>query len=287
MERRNDNDGVVYLDVIFITELVMNYLVLMIYCKISRKRYRWLRRFLAVLFSSVLGVWGIMTAVKWSGWNQGCSLVLSLLTALLELMILQGKCRQIRQYVLELPSMLIAAACLAGGLEFFKTPFHLETLFLNAWVWGMLLLAGLTLVYWRQRGIPEERLKTVWITFGGETYTVTAITDTGNNLYDKISGLPVHIVEQESILKEGHKEQLLEHEPERITYVPYSSLGNPHGLLMVLQAEQLMILYNGRKMELKNQKVGLTDQKLDSSGRWQMLLHPDLDACIHEKGGCI
>ena len=80
---------------------------------------------------------------------------------------------------------------------------------------------------------------------------------------------------------------VLENEPERITFVPYSSLGNPHGLLMVLQVEQLMILDNRKKIELRNQKLGLTDQKLDGNGRWQMLLHSDLEACIHEKGGCV
>lgn len=265
----------------------MNYMVFVIYCKISRKKYRWPRIILAVGISSVFSVAGMMAAMESNWWNTGCSLLLSAAAAFLELVILQGKGRKIRQYFLELPAMLFAAGLLAGSLLICGVPYHMRTLLLNTLVCGIIIAAGFTLIFWRQRGIQEECLKTVWITFAGETYTVTAITDTGNNLYDKLSGLPVHIVEQKSILKEEQKERLLEKEPERITFVPYSSLGNPHGLLMVLQAEQLMILDNGRKMELRNQKLGLTDQRLDKEGKWQMLLHPDLEACMHEKGGCI
>ncbi len=241
----------------------------------------------AVGISTIISVGGIVAAVEWSRWNAGCSLLFSAAAAVLELVILQGMDRKIRKYFLELPAMLLAAGLLAGSLLVCGVPNHMGTLILNTLACGIFLTAGLTVIRWRQRGIQEECLKTVRITFAGETYTVTAITDTGNNLYDRRSGLPIHIVEQKSILKEGQKEQLLEKEPEKVTFVPYSSLGNSHGLLMVLQAEQMMILGNGKKVELKDQKLGLTDQKLDKEGKWQMLLHPDLEACMHEKGGCI
>lgn len=272
---------------LFATEMVMNYAVLVIYCKISRKRFRRFRCFLAVLFSSIFGVCGIMAAMI-RGWkSSGYSLIVSVLAALLEIAVLQERKRPFRQNFLELPALLLSAALLAGGLLYGKSAIHMKDLFLKTLITVLLLTAGVTVIYWRQRGIQENNLKRVRITFGGETYTVTAITDTGNNLYDKLSGLPIHIVEQKCILEEKQKEQLFENEPERITFVPYSSLGNPHGLLMVLQVEQLMILDNRKKIELRNQKLGLTDQKLDGNGRWQMLLHPDLEACIHEKGGCV
>lgn len=265
----------------------MNYMVLMIYCRISAKKYGKLRKAAAVLVSTVFSVCGIVFAFRWKPWNGVCSLMLSLAAVFLELLVLQGKGKTLRQYVLEIPAMFVSAALLAGGILLTGMPLHTGTLLKNAVVCAAVLSAGLAMIFRRQRGIRPESLKTVRITIAGETYTVTAITDTGNNLYDPLSGLPVHIVEQKKILKKDQKELLLTKEPERITFVPYSSLGNPHGLLTVLRAEELMILDNGKKMELKDQKIGLTDQKLDRSGRWQMLLHPDLEACVHQKGGCI
>lgn len=277
---------------LFVTEMVMNYAVFVIYCKISRKKFRKIRCFLAVLLSSVFSVC-VMAASMLLGWNGiGYSLAVSVLAALLEIAVLQGKREKVREYVLELPSFLLAAALLAGalpaaGLLFGESPLCIKKLFLKTLIAVLLLTGGITVLFWRQRGIQENSLKRVRITFAGETYTVTAITDTGNSLYDKKSGLPIHIVEERCILKEKQKEYLFVNEPERITLVPYSSLGNPDGLLVVLQVEQLVILDNKRKVELKNQRLGLTDQRLDAGGRWQILLHPDLEACIHEKGGCV
>lgn len=311
-----DDNRIVYLDVLFATELLMNVLVLFLYCGLSKKKFRRKTCLLAVLISSICGVMGIILAGSRSWWNSGCSLVLSCGIAFLELAILEyTPGRKIKQIFLELPALLLSAFLLAGGLILFFPMDNMKSrvgqpvsLAENAPAWNLKALvvsavlctaftaAGLAILRIRNKGQHPENLKTVWITLEGRTYTVIAITDTGNNLYDKLSGMPVHIVEEDRILTEKQKEQLLEKKPERITFVPYSSLGTSNGLLMVLLAEQLMILDNGKKIKLKNQKLGLTKQKLCSSGEWQMLLHPDLEACgieqnlspaSHKKGGCI
>lgn len=288
-----EENKVIYLDVLFTTELMMNSLVLILYCKISKRKYRKVLCLLAVLISSVFGVMGIVFASSESWWNDIWSLLLSCGIAFLEIAVLQAPGWKGKQIFLELPAMLLSAFLLAGGLLLFfpaegnqpgslcwRIPvWSMKTLGIRAAACAAFMLAGLAVIHIRNKGQQQGNLKTVWITLAGKTYTVTAITDTGNNLYDKLSGMPVHIVEEDSIFTETQKEQLLEKEPERITFVPYSSLGTPHGLLMVIQAEQLMILDNGRKTELKNQKLGLTSQKLSSGNRWQMLLHPDLESC--------
>ena len=282
---------VVYLDVIFAAECMMNFFVLVLYSKISGKKYRRSLVLLAVLIASLCGVLGIVFAGGQSWWNRNCSLILSGSIAFLEIAILQAPHGKGKQIVLEMPAMFGSAFLLAGGLSLFF-PGEGKISPPGSWYWeapacsmGMLGIyaalcviltgGGLSVVRIRKKGIQQENLKTVWITLFGNTYTVTAITDTGNNLYDKSSGMPVHIVEEDRILNEKQKEQLLEKAPEKITFVPYSSLGTSHGLLMVIQAEQMVILDNGRKVELKNPRLGLTNQKLSSSGRWQMLLHPD------------
>lgn len=136
---------------------------------------------------------------------------------------------------------------------------------------------------WRSTGIAQDTLKQVGITLGEKTYTVTAITDTGNNLYDKLSGQPVHIIEQNCILNEEQKEYFFREEPDRITWIPFASLGNSNGILQVMRVDEIVIQDGKEKKILKNQKVGLADQKLSKSGEWQMLLHPDLKACVNKK----
>lgn len=290
-----EENKIIYLDVLFAAELMMNSLVLFLYCKISKRRYRKIFCLLAVLISSFCGVLVIIFACSQSWWNDSWSLFLSCGMAFLELAILQTPEWKGKQVLLEMPSMLLSAFLLAGGLFLFFpqeskmgqsgtlyrriSTWSIGELGVHAVFCAIFVAAGLAVIHIRSKGMQQENLKTVWITLAGKTYTVTAITDTGNNLYDKLSGMPVHIVEEDRIFSEKQKEQMLEKEPERITFVPYSSLGTPHGLLMVIQVEQLTILDNGKKVELRNQKLGLTSQKLSTNNRWQMLLHPDLESC--------
>ncbi|MDO5409302.1 MAG: sigma-E processing peptidase SpoIIGA [Lachnospiraceae bacterium] len=286
---------VIYLDVFFMSELLMNVLVLVIYCRISRKRYRKRNYLLSAAAASAAGVFCLLAACRLSWWNGGCSFAAVCLMAVFEILLLQllenltennRKRISFRQSMLEMPALFFSAFLLAGILYLYLPAVPGIRLLIKAAAAGIIFIeVGITVIYWRRRGNGEEGRKEVWITFEGETYTVTAITDTGNNLYDPAEGQPVHIVEEKYILKEGQKEGLLKQEPEKLSFVPYSSLGNTAGVLMVLTAQRLVIREKGRKIELENQKIGLTEQKLNREGRWQMLLHPDLEACLERKGG--
>lgn len=293
-----NNSGVIYLDVLFATEVLMNSLVLILYEKISRKKYKKSISLLAVLVASVLGAGGIVAACSADWWNSWCSLFFSCTVAFLELAVLQlagEKQKKIKKYavrklILEMPALFAGAFFLAGILLIIKSPqnpWSMGTLTGTALLGTGVMIISITILRIQNDSPTRQNQKTVRITLGEETYIVTAITDTGNNLYDKSDGMPIHIVEEGSILKEEQKERLLKEEPERFTFVPYSSLGNSHGLLTVLQVERILILDHGKSIALENQKLGLTNQKLSGNDLFQMLLHPDLEACGHGKGGCI
>ena len=68
-----NNSGVIYLDVLFATEVLMNSLVLILYEKISRKKHKKSISLLAVLVASVLGAGGIVGACSADWWNSWCS----------------------------------------------------------------------------------------------------------------------------------------------------------------------------------------------------------------------
>ncbi len=84
-----NNSGVIYLDVLFATEVLMNSLVLILYEKISRKKYKKSISLLAVLVASVLGAGGIVAACSADWWNSWCSLFFSCTVAFIELSVLK------------------------------------------------------------------------------------------------------------------------------------------------------------------------------------------------------
>lgn len=300
----------VYLDVLFLTEWIMNDLVLLLYCRIRQKNCKRRMR---------LGVSAVITGISTAcmvvvnrnrGWRAEYAVAESVILAFLEtglLAFLQkaGRKKAVQRKkkrmsaravkesclrnLLELPALLFSAFALAGALgaiEGQRRGGSTAGLWFSGVCAAAVLCMGWEVIFWKNRSQGVVRKQTVWITAVKDTYTVTAITDTGNHLYDRRTGRPVHIAEQDRILSEEEKERLLLEKPESVSFLPYASLGNPEGILMVLTVKKMVVLCDDRKLELENQEIGLTGQRLSPDGSWQMLLHPDLEACLLKKGNC-
>lgn len=297
----------IYLDVLFLTEWIMNDLVLLLYCRIRQKNCKRRMRLCVSAVITVISTACLVVVNRNRGWRAEYAVAESVILAFLETGLLaflqeagpkkaaqrekkRMSTRNIKETflrnLLELPALLLSAFALAGALgaiEGKKRGISTVGLWFSGFCAAIVLCMGWEVVFWRNRGQGIVRKQTVWITAVRDTYTVTAITDTGNNLYDRRTGRPVHIVEQDRILDKEEVEKLLLEKPESVSFLPYASLGNPEGILMVLTVKKMVVLCDDRKLELENQKVGLTGQKLSPDGSWQMLLHPDLEACLLKK----
>lgn len=290
--------GTFYIDVFFITEWLMNSVVLLIYCALTGRRIS-MRKNLGVSFCTTgfSVIWFcLLCQLRW--WNGGWAVVQTVVCAGLELVLLRPqKGKQLWKHtLLELPSLFLSSFLLAGSLLLFisgksrgervngrsirrRTGRGKSLLFKGLLV---LILTGmiccfLTLRNWRKASETIRKRKRVWISLEGKTYTVTAIIDTGNHLYEKRSGYPVHIVEMSCLFTGEEMHQLMQERPERFCWVPYASLGNPSGILPVLQVDQMVIEAGKENITLRDQRIGLTDQCLSKGEDWRMLLHPDFE----------
>lgn len=105
----------------------------------------------------------------------------------------------------------------------------------------------------------------------GNEITLKALSDTGNSLKEPISGKPVSVVE------EGLLEQLKDVKlPERFRAIPYHSVGKDNGIMEGYEIPELVI--EGDKGKIRWQKVivGISKTRISASGKYQMILHPDL-----------
>lgn len=99
--------------------------------------------------------------------------------------------------------------------------------------------------------------------------------DTGNSLREPVSGRPVSVVEEECFLKlSGIKA------PEKLKAIPYHSVGRDNGIMEGYEVPEIII--KGREENIRWQKVivGISRNKISASGKYQMILHPDL--CKYE-----
>ncbi len=125
----------------------------------------------------------------------------------------------------------------------------------------------------------------------GKTLRLVALVDTGNNLRDPVSGLPVVVVDWNALhevmpgeaytffqstwddIPSGLADSSL---GRKLRLIPYESLSGQKGVLPGFRPDLLLLTKkNGHKV-MKKAIVGVSGERLSPSGLYQALLHPDL-----------
>ncbi len=127
----------------------------------------------------------------------------------------------------------------------------------------------------------------------GQCFQCIGLVDTGNQLYDPLSRIPVMMIEvtvlpflPQQILRwvEESKEACVVREMDRIDdlwasrlrFIPYRTIGQQQSWLIALRPEQLSLWTSQRKHEVQKVLIGLTSTPLSPDGAYQAIVHPSL-----------
>jgi len=137
---------------------------------------------------------------------------------------------------------------------------------------GMMAVVRISRNFWRYQGTKRQLWKAT-LKKGGKELTLTGFVDTGNRLYEPYRGRPVHIVSADCLgdFLAGNLA-----EDQGFLYIPYHSVGNAGGLLKGFQADEMILYRQGCRVDTKKPVVAITKESLDCHGMYQMLLHPDI-----------
>lgn len=199
-----------------------------------------------------------------------------------------------------------------GVLYFFKSsPFGFSTDSLSqlvaAYFWpGLIISAGLYFFCTRFIGrLIQKRLAIdlfhvpVKISFGEADIEVKALIDTGNQLQDPLSQIPVIVVEYDAlkdllpreiqIVFEGNANpdlmMVLESLAEtswsaRFRVIPFTSLGQANGMLIGFRPDRIEVHKGNNHIRTQNVIVGVYCYELSPEGSYRALLHPDVLECL-------
>ncbi|WP_157950889.1 sigma-E processing peptidase SpoIIGA [Peribacillus acanthi] len=125
------------------------------------------------------------------------------------------------------------------------------------------------------------------------------LIDSGNQLYDPISGSPVMIISisnmgddlpqplktlmdrQEEILTEG---KFIETDwSERIRLIPCKVVGNDHGMLLGLRPDWIKIVKGEHQYRVQKGLISFTLQELSSDRSYEAIVHPHMLTGVSEK----
>lgn len=280
---------VVYLDRVFLLNLLVDYLLLLL--SAAQLSGRTLSRLRLLLCAAGGGLYAVATFLPGCGFLRGplCQLAAG---GAMALCAFRGRRRPALLFLLL--SGGLAGFVLALGLWAGSPTALLHRIYRGEMNWPLLLGAALCfylllrlLLGQGARHGGGERLK-ITISVCGRKQTVTALHDTGNTLRDPVSGRPALVLEREaaedlwppdvaavlaSPLPPEEKMARLHRLGATVTFtlLPFRSVGVPSGLLLAARSDYIEI--NGRRYP--RTPVALTEHPISDGGCHALWGDPD------------
>ncbi|MCD8088936.1 MAG: sigma-E processing peptidase SpoIIGA [Oscillospiraceae bacterium] len=271
---------IVYLDELFLLNLVIDYFLLLGTAKICALPFR-RGRFLA---GAALGaLWCCLSLVPKLAWLD-VPVMRPVLAAAMTLVAFGPERRLWRCMAAFLGvSALFGGAVFAAGLYQGSRTWHsgggrLVRLDMRVLVVSFALCWGLvSLVFRRSVKNAQRQLRDVTIQRQGKTVHIRALEDTGNGLYDPLSGCAALVAEaeavqalfspQEAVYLYGPATEAVEHIP-GLRLIPYAGIGGDGHLLAAFRPDKVMV--DGQ--ERRDLIAAVAPRDIGTDGSYQAVL---------------
>ena len=285
----------VYLDIILLENICMNYIILLATgiinkCKIS---------YFNILLSSIIGA--VYAIITYMNIMKAYSNIIIKIILSIVMIYISFKANDVKKLFKELTIFYLTSFAFGGisfALLYLINPTEIKLkngVLVGTYPLKIVLLGGiigfLTIIIAFKNYKGKMNKKDIYydinIKLGNKEIATKAIIDTGNFLKEPITGLPVVVVERslmysimpKSILNNideilgGNLEKIGEQDYiSRIRVIPYSSLGNKNGMLLGIKADELII----ENKTIKNIILGIYKDSLTKMGEYRALVGLEL-----------
>lgn len=262
----------VYLDVVFLVNLIVNYMLLRIVRKLLKSPPERIR----CLAGSMLGAFGVCLMVCLPIHKTFVNLLpVHMVTS--TLMVKVGcKIKNVRMLIRGV-FYLYMTAFLGGGMFFalYQSPamLHLRTfLFFGVFFYELLMSFHAIFRKWKMEG---NHYCQVTLYANEKSKKVRGLYDTGNRLSDGLTGKPVTVADAK-ILRELCGEHLEYQEDLRPHYITYRAVGTPEGVLLAVTLDKMEILMGGQQYLVHQPVLALSEENISFTQHYQLILNPNL-----------
>lgn len=298
----------IYLDIVILENIVINYLILLVTAKFSKNRSSNSRLLLgAVLGAAYLATMLLLPEMKiYTTLLSKCLLSFAMIAVTFHL-------KKLSEFLKTLLIFYASTFIFAGAgfaLMFFNRDWGIlrngvmvtPLSFFNT-SWAELLLAlAVTLIILRviwdmiqNRFLREKLLVLLRITFDKKAIELFALVDTGNSLHDPLTNMPVVVVEFSAIrdLLPEDIRGIFEKDPDmdlnavtaticcsdwfsRFRLIPFTSLGKENGMLIGFRPDFIEIGSENEKKGVHDVIVGIYNKALSRNEKYRALVNPEL-----------
>ena len=295
---------IVYIDVLFGVNLIINCALLILTAKLGRlPMIKW-----RIATAGVMGaLYAVFMFFPSMGviYSTGAKLIFSCLAVAVAYNI-----HGVRLYFKALGIFYLTTLCFGGGVFalccFTRAGAAVGAIISNGVFymnlpWQVLLVAVggsyivIRVVWNSMRGRLQRENMCVGISIflDGKRVDLNALIDTGNTLYDPLTSAPVIVVEYGKIkeLLPGNARCILEKDGGcnaglwhddvaqtnlKLRLIPFSSLGTENGMLMGFKPDKVAFYLNEQTNETDDIIVGVYSKRLTRDGSYSALLHPEV-----------
>lgn len=296
----------IYLDIVILENIVINYLILLVTSKFSKNRSSNFRLFLGSVLGTAYLVFVILLPEE--------RIYTTVLSKFLLSTVMVAVTFNIKKLAVFLKTLALfyATTFLFAGAAFALIFFNKDRSVIRNGVlvmsflsttWSELLLAfAVALIIMRivwdaiqNKFLREKLLVRLNIVFDKKNIGLSALVDTGNSLHDPLTNMPVIVVEFSAIkdlLPECIKnifERDFENDLNSVTaaisgsewlsrfrLIPFTSLGKENGMLIGFRPDYIEIDNESEKKDINDVIVGIYNRALSKNRQYRALVNPEL-----------
>ena len=291
----------IYIDVIIVENLIMNYIILYATGTISKVKISYLRIFCSSLIGAIYDITEYTFKL-----NIYSNIIIKTILSVIIIYVafnpqnIKKMCKQLiifyvttftfggiatyLIYVLKPQNIIIKNGMYVGT-------YVLKVIFIGAIIGTIILFIAFKQV--KSKITKKDMICKIKIKINGKEKTLDAMVDTGNMLKEPITGTPVAVVERTSLYDLLPKEILNNTEsilggdfkniPEdikreyipKLKIIPFASLGKQNGMLVGIKPEKIEII-NEQTEENKNAIIGIYNKSLTKKGEYNALIGIEL-----------
>ncbi|AYV71259.1 sigma-E processing peptidase SpoIIGA [Bacillus sp. PK3-056] len=296
----------IYLDVIWLLNFLFDSLLLYLTGILLKKKIIHWRILLGGLIGSLIILFSITPLSPYT--NHPIS---KLLFSIVMVAMAFGY-KRFRTYIQALMIFYLATFLIGGTLigahYFIQFDFDLSSSVLLASIKGfgdpiswLFVLLGFPIAWYFSRRnvegmevtkIQYEQVIDVIFQVGGKEFSIKGLVDSGNQVYDPISRLPVMFVSLKNIEKDMPAQIIrLTDQPEAIIYgsqpiapeweskmriIPYKVVGKDHQLLIAVKPDCLFLKKEQEVIAVEKGLISFTNQVLSAEGIFDCIVHPKM-----------
>ena len=254
-----------YVDVLFLVNFMMDYILLLIVRKMLQCTVTHGRICLGAVVGSLLTCLVVVLPIPYA------MIKLILFHVLVNTcMIRVGlKIKTIRSFLKAIIMLYIGSFLLGGIMEVFRQYVSVGSFFLVVAIAGYYLVLGIwKFVAYMQRWNQFHCRVDLYL--GSEKYQIKGMIDTGNGLRDPISGKAVNILDRATARKLFGEESIKD-----VRYIPYQSIGKKAGVLPAFQFDR-MCVWRDTECWVERPQIAISEEAISKGGEYVMILNPNL-----------